>query len=174
MALSLSWNHYLIRTATIIPSTAVYSQHQNKQGFSVSVRAQGGGEGGNVNRVWRRRKLKRKDRFGGGHQVPTLFLEERMNRIKYDDVHINHDINKIMLSAENRFEVVNEVIDEANKLLDKDPDAYGGRKKPVYHALTNRLNGEGYTRHEAYIEPSPFNIKRSDTTNGIIHQPFFL
>lgn len=106
----------------------------------------------------------------GGDRVPALFLEERLNRIKDTGVHINHDINKIMLSAENRFDVVNEVIDEANGLLDKDPDAYGGIKKPVYHALTNRLNGEGYTRHEAYVEPNPFNIKKS----GIIHQPFFL
>lgn len=98
-----------------------------------------------------------------------------MNRMRYDDVHINHDIQKIMRSAENRFDVVNEVIDEANKLLDKDPDAYGSRKKPVYHALTNRLNGEGDTRHEAYIEPNPLNnIRRSSTGNGIIHQPFFL
>ncbi|KAJ1689363.1 hypothetical protein LUZ63_013518 [Rhynchospora breviuscula] len=164
MALSLSWNQSLVR-ATTSPCT-VLRQNQNQRGFSVSVRAQGGEERRKVNRVWRRRKLNRRDERVHWDEGRALFLEEQINKARDTDKHICFDIDTLLLSEENRFDFVNDVIAEANELLDKDEDAYGS-KKPVYHALTNRINGMGYDCPEAYLQPDPFNRRRYEMRDQI-------
>ncbi|KAJ4780457.1 Plastid transcriptionally active 7 [Rhynchospora pubera] len=169
MALSLIWNQNLIRTTTSPCTVLRQNQNQKQRGFSVSVRARGGEERHNVKRVWRRRKLNRKDERVHWDEGRALFLEEQVNKARESDKHICFDIDMLLLSEENRFDFVNEVIAEANELLDKDEDAYGS-KKPIYHALTNRINGMGYDCPEAYLQPDPYCNKLHSSH----HQPFFI
>ena len=65
------------------------------------------------------------------------------------------DIERLMLSEENRFDFVNEVAAEATAYVQADPDEYGG-KKAILHVLSNRMNDAGFPRSEAYIEEDPF------------------
>lgn len=65
------------------------------------------------------------------------------------------DIEKLLLSEENRFDFVNEVAAEATALVEDNPDEYGG-KKAILQVLSNRINEAGFERSNAYLEIDPF------------------
>nr|GFA97621.1 protein plastid transcriptionally active 7 [Tanacetum cinerariifolium] len=53
---------------------------------------------------------------------------------------------------------------EANELVEQDKDAYGGKKKAILHAISNRMNDLGFYRPEAYMRTDPFkHITKMDT-----------
>lgn len=91
-----------------------------------------------------------------------------ISRFRDPGVDVVHDIDRMLLS-EGKYDLTNQLIDEAKELLEKDEERYG-HKKPVHHALSNRMNDMGYcNRHEAYVPPNPYKISYS-----IRDQPKFL
>ncbi|KAL5998889.1 hypothetical protein ACLOJK_009837 [Asimina triloba] len=84
------------------------------------------------------------------------FLEEQVRKIREGGALIGLDIERLLLSEDNRFDFVNEVAAEAKSYVESNRDEYGGAKKAIYHVLTNRLNDSGIYRPEAYVEPDPF------------------
>ncbi|CAA6672974.1 unnamed protein product [Spirodela intermedia] len=113
------------------------------------------GSGGNERRVWRRRKLARTDEKMKYKMDRIPFLEEQIRRIRENGNILSMDIEKMMLSEENRFDFVNQVAAEATAYVQADPDEYGG-KKAILHVLSNRMNDAGFPRSEAYVERDPF------------------
>ena len=83
------------------------------------------------------------------------FLEEQVRRIRESGEIISLDIEKLMLSEENRFAFVNEVAEEAKSYVERNRSEYG-EKKAILHVLSNRMNEAGFQRTEAYMEPEPF------------------
>lgn len=83
------------------------------------------------------------------------FLEEKMREIREGKKVISMDIERLLLSEENRYDFVNEVAAEAKALVESNRDEYGA-KKAILHALTNRMNDAGFYRPDAYFEPDPF------------------
>lgn len=69
---------------------------------------------------------------------------------------LSMDIEKLLLSEENRFDFVNEVAAEATEYVENNRDEYGGSKKAILHVLSNRVNDAGFYRPEAYAESDPF------------------
>ena len=84
------------------------------------------------------------------------FLEEQVRKIRDQGTIMSLDIERLLLSEDNRFEFVNEVADEANAYVESNRDEYGGTKKAILHVLSNRMNDAGFHRPEAYFEPDPF------------------
>ncbi|GMY07556.1 protein PLASTID TRANSCRIPTIONALLY ACTIVE 7 [Fagus crenata] len=131
----------------------------NSWGLSCSVRSQVMAQmqkDGRGRRVWRRRKLTKKDdmlRYKLG-RVP--FLEEQERKIKESGKELTMDIERLLLSEENRFDFVNEVAAEANEYVENNRDEYGGKKKAILHVLSNRLNDAGVSRQDAYEESDPY------------------
>lgn len=66
------------------------------------------------------------------------------------------DIEKMLLSEDNRFDFVNEIAAEANSYVENNRDEYGGQKKAILHVLSNRMNDAGFHREEAYMVTDPF------------------
>lgn len=83
------------------------------------------------------------------------FLEEQVRKIRENGKIISMDIERLMLSEENRFAFVNDVAAEAKSYVENNRDDYGF-KKPVLHVLSNRMNDAGFYRSEAYMETDPF------------------
>lgn len=83
------------------------------------------------------------------------FLEEKVRILREERQDVTLDLETLLLSEENRFDFVNEIIAEGNQLIGNNPDEYLG-KKAVLHALTNRLNDAGSSRPDAYYEPDPY------------------
>ncbi|RWW02099.1 hypothetical protein GW17_00034830 [Ensete ventricosum] len=95
------------------------------------------------------------------------FLEEQVRKIRENGKIMSMDIEKLMLSEENRFDFVNEVAAEANSYIEANRDEYGF-KKAILHVLSNRMNEAGFERSEAYMEEDPFRpgpsyLKELDT-----------
>lgn len=84
------------------------------------------------------------------------FLEEQVRMIKEQGKLLSMDIEKLLLSEENRFDFVNEVAAEATEYVENNRDEYGGSKKAILHVLSNRVNDAGFYRPEAYAESDPF------------------
>ncbi|KAF9610869.1 hypothetical protein IFM89_025331 [Coptis chinensis] len=68
---------------------------------------------------------------------------------------LTKDIERLLLSEENRFDFVNEVAAEAKEYMDNNRDEYGS-KKAILHVLSNRVNDVGFSRPEAYMDPDPY------------------
>ena len=83
------------------------------------------------------------------------FLEEQVRKIRETGKIMSMDIEKLMLSEENRFDFVNDVAAEATSYIENNRDEYGA-KKAILHVLSNRMNEAGFDRSEAYMEPDPF------------------
>ncbi|XP_039120303.1 protein PLASTID TRANSCRIPTIONALLY ACTIVE 7 [Dioscorea cayenensis subsp. rotundata] len=113
------------------------------------------GNGRSGRRIWRRRKLTKKDDKVDYKLERIPFLEEQVRRIRESGEIISLDIEKLMLSEENRFAFVNEVAEEAKSYVERNRDEYG-EKKAILHVLSNRMNEAGFERTEAYMEPEPF------------------
>nr|GEY72734.1 hypothetical protein [Tanacetum cinerariifolium] len=98
-----------------------------------SIQSKGSSHQSPHRRIWRRRKLTKKDEMIRYAQERTPFVEEQ-------------------LAA------------EANELVEQDKDAYGGKKKAILHAISNRMNDLGFYRPEAYMRTDPFkHITKMDT-----------
>ncbi|KAL3653656.1 Protein PLASTID TRANSCRIPTIONALLY ACTIVE 7 [Castilleja foliolosa] len=103
-------------------------------------------------RVWRRRKLAKKD-YMSIERVP--FLEEQVRKIRETGEILSMDIERLLLSEDNRFDFVNEVAAEAKQYVENNRDEYGG-KKAILHVISNRMNDAGFPRPEAYLEDDPY------------------
>lgn len=84
------------------------------------------------------------------------FLEEQVRKIKEGGKLLTMDIERLLLSEDNRFDFINEVAAEANEYVENNRDEYGGTKKAILHVLSNRVNDSGFHRPEAYAESDPF------------------
>ncbi|XP_017421063.1 protein PLASTID TRANSCRIPTIONALLY ACTIVE 7 [Vigna umbellata] len=111
---------------------------------------------GRGRRVWRRRKLIKKDEYMEPKMERVPFLEEQVRKIREQGKLLTLDIERLMLSEDNRFEFVNEIAAEANEYVENNRDEYGGEKKAILHVLSNRMNDAGIYRPEAYYEPDHF------------------
>ncbi|KAG0464117.1 hypothetical protein HPP92_019739 [Vanilla planifolia] len=114
-----------------------------------------GSIGGGRQRIWRRRKLSKRDDQSVYKMERIPFLEEQVRIIRESGKIMALDINRMLLSEENRFAFVNEVAEEAKEYLEKNRDEYG-TKKAILHVLSDRMNDAGFQRSEAYIEPDPY------------------
>lgn len=83
------------------------------------------------------------------------FLEEQVRQIREGGKVISMDIERLLLSEDNRYDFVNEVAAEAKAYVDSNRDEYGA-KKAILHVLSNRMNDAGFYRPEAYWVPDPF------------------
>ncbi|KAF3779680.1 PLASTID TRANSCRIPTIONALLY ACTIVE 7 protein [Nymphaea thermarum] len=107
-------------------------------------------------RIWRRRKLTKKDDMLTYKLDRIPFLEEQVRKIRETGKLMTLDIDRLMLREENRFDFVNEVAHEAKMYVERNRDEYGGSKKAIFHVLSNRMNEAGFYRPEAYMETDPF------------------
>jgi len=83
------------------------------------------------------------------------FLEEQVRKIREGGKLLTMDIERLLLSEDNRFDFVNEVAAEAKQYVENNRDEYGA-KKAILHVLSNRMNDAGVYRPEAYMESDPF------------------
>ncbi|KAL2556262.1 plastid transcriptionally active7 [Forsythia ovata] len=111
--------------------------------------------GGSHRRVWRRRKLVKKDDMLNYKMERIPFLEEQVRKIREGGKLLTMDIHRLLLSEDNRFDFVNEVAAEAKQYVENNRDEYGA-KKAILHVLSNRINDAGFYRPEAYMESDPF------------------
>ncbi|KGN57654.1 protein PLASTID TRANSCRIPTIONALLY ACTIVE 7 [Cucumis sativus] len=123
--------------------------------FQLVARKQKSGEVSG-RRVWRRRKLTKKDDMSIYKMDRIPFLEEQVRRVKEQGKLITMDIERLLLSEDNRFDFVNEVAAEAKEYVESNRDEYGGTKKAILHVLSNRVNDAGFYRPDAYAEDDPF------------------
>ncbi|KAL5539336.1 hypothetical protein UlMin_043825 [Ulmus minor] len=107
-------------------------------------------------RVWRRRKLTKKDDMLRYKMQRVPFLEEQVRKIQEGGKLLTMDIERLLLSEDNRFDFVNEIAEEAKEYVENNRDEYGGTKKAILHVLSNRVNDSGFYRPEAYAETDPF------------------
>ncbi|XP_042455894.1 protein PLASTID TRANSCRIPTIONALLY ACTIVE 7-like isoform X2 [Zingiber officinale] len=121
----------------------------------VASRSQDSGEGGNRRRVWRRRRLTKNDDKLQYQTDRVPFLEEQVRKIRENGKIISMDIEKLLLREDNKFDFVNEVAAEATSYIEANRDEYGF-KKPILHALSNRMKEAGFDRPEAYMETDPY------------------
>lgn len=84
------------------------------------------------------------------------FLEEQVRKIQEGGKLLTMDIERLLLSEDNRFDFVNEIAAEANEYVESNRDEYGGTKKAILHVISNRVNDSGFYRPEAYAETDPF------------------
>ncbi|KAE9608854.1 hypothetical protein Lal_00020656 [Lupinus albus] len=117
------------------------------------MRKQGQGRG---RRIWRRRKLTKQDEYLEYKMERVPFLEEQVRMIKDQGKLLSVDIERLLLSEDNRFDFVNEIAAEANSYVENNMDDYGLEKKAILHVLSNRMNDAGFYRPEAYAESDPF------------------
>ncbi|KAJ7965320.1 Protein PLASTID TRANSCRIPTIONALLY ACTIVE 7 [Quillaja saponaria] len=111
---------------------------------------------GRGRRVWRRRKLSKKDDLLPYKMERVPFLEEQVRKIKEGGKLLTMDIERLLLSEDNRFDFINEVAAEANAYVESNRDEYGGTKKAILHVLSDRVNDAGFYRPDGYAEPDPF------------------
>lgn len=83
------------------------------------------------------------------------FLEEQVRKIRESGELLTMDIERLLLSEDNRFDFVNEIAAEAKQYVENNRDEYGA-KKAILHVISNRMNDSGVYRPEAYKEDDPF------------------
>lgn len=83
------------------------------------------------------------------------FLEEQVRKIRETGELLTMDIERLLLSEDNRYGFVNEVAAEAKQYVESNRDEYGA-KKAIFHVLSNRMNDSGFYRPEAYMEDDAF------------------
>ncbi|RHN69653.1 hypothetical protein MtrunA17_Chr3g0127071 [Medicago truncatula] len=127
------------------PSLSVNSQ------MVIQMRKESGGR-----RIWRRRKMIKKDESLPYKMERIPFLEEQVRKIKDEGKLLQLDIERLLLSEDNKYDFVNEIAAEANAYVESNMDEYGGEKKAILHVLSNRVNDAGFYRSEAYAESDPF------------------
>nr|GEY88526.1 protein plastid transcriptionally active 7 [Tanacetum cinerariifolium] len=129
-----------------------------------SIQSKGSSHQSPHRRIWRRRKLTKKDEMIRYAQERTPFVEEQVRDIWETGKLVGYDIERLKLWEDNIFVFVNKLAAEANELVEQDKDAYGGKKKAILHAISNRMNDLGFYRPEAYMRTDPFkHITKMDT-----------
>ena len=88
-------------------------------------------------------------------RIERVPFEERVRRIRETGELLTMDIERLLLSEDNRFDFVNEVAAEAKQYVENNRDEYGA-KKAILHVISNRMNDSGVHRPEAYREDDPF------------------
>ncbi|PKA52032.1 hypothetical protein AXF42_Ash021151 [Apostasia shenzhenica] len=160
----------VLQCPPLICCASVAARSSNNGSRSISVRANkeggsGGSGGSGGRRIWRRRKLSKRDEKLEYKMERIPFLEEQVRKIRETGKIMALDIERLMLSEENRYAFVNEVAAEAKTYVERNRDEYG-EKKAILHVLSNRMNDAGFTRPEAYMETDPFkpgpNYHRDD------------
>ncbi|KAL4575732.1 hypothetical protein LXL04_011816 [Taraxacum kok-saghyz] len=127
-----------------------------------SEQSQSGGAG--RRRIWRRRKLTKKDEMIKYAQERTPFVEEQVRDIWETGKLVGYDIERLKLWEDNVFVFVRNLAEEANQLVENNKDDYGGKKKAILHAISNRMNEMGFYRPEAYMRTDPFkHITKTET-----------
>ncbi|KAH9780150.1 protein PLASTID TRANSCRIPTIONALLY ACTIVE 7 [Citrus sinensis] len=121
--------------------------------FQITSQLRNDGRG---RRVWRRRKLSKKDDMLRYSVERIPFLEEQERKIKEGGKLLTMDIERLLLSEDNRYDFVNEIAAEATAYVKRNRNEYGGKKKAILHALSNRVNDLGFYRPDAYEETDPF------------------
>ncbi|XP_026656905.2 protein PLASTID TRANSCRIPTIONALLY ACTIVE 7 [Phoenix dactylifera] len=145
--------HHLIRYPPPLSSKAERSLNLSSTS-RIFAKAQDG-ERKSGRRIWRRRKLTKKDDQLRYKMERVPFLEEQVRKVRENGKIISLDIERLMLSEENRFAFVNDVAAEATSYVENNRDEYGF-KKAILHVLSNRMNDAGFYRPEAYMETDPF------------------
>ncbi|KAL1553128.1 Protein PLASTID TRANSCRIPTIONALLY ACTIVE 7 [Salvia divinorum] len=139
-----------------LPSNRIEVKPENKRRLCIASKSQDSSSsrnsGGSHRQVWRRRKLMKKDK-ARIERVP--FLEEQVRKIRESGELLTMDIERLLLSEDNRFDFVNEVAAEAKQYVENNRDEYGA-KKAILHVISNRMNDSGVHRPEAYREDDPF------------------
>ncbi|GJW72033.1 ribonuclease H-like domain-containing protein [Tanacetum coccineum] len=108
--------------------------------------------------------ITKKDEMIRYAQERTPFVEEQVRDIWETGKLVGYDIERLKLWEDNIFVFVNKLAAEANELVEQDKDAYGGKKKAILHAISNRMNDLGFYRPEAYMRTDPFkHITKMDT-----------
>ncbi|XP_071721663.1 protein PLASTID TRANSCRIPTIONALLY ACTIVE 7-like [Rutidosis leptorrhynchoides] len=107
-------------------------------------------------KIWRRRKLMKKDDMLRYKLERVPFLEEHTRKIKEEGQLLSLDIERLLLSEDNRYDFVNEVAAEAKEYVENNRDYYGDKKKAILHVISNRMNDSGFPRPEAYEESDPY------------------
>ncbi|XP_020222716.1 protein PLASTID TRANSCRIPTIONALLY ACTIVE 7 isoform X3 [Cajanus cajan] len=100
--------------------------------------------------------LIKKDEYMLPKMERVPFMEEQVRIIREQGKLLTMDIERLLLSEDNRFDFVNEIAAEANSYVESNRDEYGGEKKAILHVLSNRMNDTGIYRPEAYYEPDHF------------------
>ncbi|XP_057798795.1 protein PLASTID TRANSCRIPTIONALLY ACTIVE 7 isoform X2 [Salvia miltiorrhiza] len=138
------------------PVNRIELKPENKWRLCFAMKSQDSSSSRNSGRshrqVWRRRKLVKKDKVRID-RVP--FLEEQVRKIRESGELLTMDIERLLLSEDNRFDFVNEVAAEAKQYVENNRDEYGA-KKAILHVISNRMNDSGVYRPEAYKEDDPF------------------
>ncbi|CAL9008888.1 unnamed protein product [Prunus brigantina] len=111
---------------------------------------------GSGRRVWRRRKLTKKDDMLRYKMERVPFLEEQVRKVKDGGQLLGMDIERLLLSEDNRFDFVNDIAAEASEYVENNRDEFGGKKKAILQVISNRVNDAGFFRPEAYEESDPF------------------
>nr|XP_043634516.1 protein PLASTID TRANSCRIPTIONALLY ACTIVE 7 isoform X1 [Erigeron canadensis] len=132
-----------------------YHHHQSRRCIIESKATENGGVG-QRRRIWRRRKLSKKDEMIRYAQERTPFVEEQVRDIWETGKLVGYDIERLKLWEDNVFVFVNNLAEEANELVEQNKDEYGGKKKAILHAISNRMNEMGFYRPEAYMRSDPF------------------
>ncbi|XP_043721332.1 protein PLASTID TRANSCRIPTIONALLY ACTIVE 7 isoform X1 [Telopea speciosissima] len=152
--MALAAVHFICPSSLLSPKIEV--RLQNPWRLNLSVMAQeSSGNKSTGRRVWRRRKLMKKDEKVRYKMERIPFLEEQVRRIKETGGLLSMDIERLLLSEDNRFDFVNEVAAEAKEYVENNRDEYGA-KKSILHVLSNRVNDAGFYRPEAYMESDPY------------------
>ncbi|GAA0145117.1 hypothetical protein Leryth_004680 [Lithospermum erythrorhizon] len=138
-----------LKTENLLGSNLAIICQKRQQNSSSNGESQG------KRRIWRRRKLTKKDEMLDYKLERVPFLEEQVRKIRDGGKLLTADIHRLLLSEDNRFEFVNEIAAEAKQYVENNRDEYGG-KKAILHVLSNRMNDAGYDRPEAYAESDPF------------------
>ncbi|KAK9145658.1 hypothetical protein Sjap_005561 [Stephania japonica] len=156
MALSTTL-HFISSSPSLHSSVRFESTPQNPWTSNLPIMAKRLSQSGSSHRrVWRRRKLTKKDKRLQYNMERVPFLEEQVRKIRETENLMTGDIARLLLSEENRFDFVNEVAAEAKAYVENNRDEYGS-KKAILHVLSNRMNDAGFERPEAYMETDPFN-----------------
>ncbi|XP_076930297.1 protein PLASTID TRANSCRIPTIONALLY ACTIVE 7-like [Bidens hawaiensis] len=137
-----------------------------RSNFNIYSKGNDHSQNGGVGRrkIWRRRKLTKKDEMIQYAQERTPFVEEQVRDIWETGKLVGYDIERLKLWEDNIFAFVNNLAAEANELVEQNKDEYGGKKKAILHAISNRMNDLGFYRPEAYMRTDPFkHITKMDT-----------
>ncbi|PWA95725.1 hypothetical protein CTI12_AA047240 [Artemisia annua] len=152
--------HSLYSTSSSSSSSSQQQVTRGRSNFSIQSKASDQSH----RRIWRRRKLTKKDEMIRYAQERTPFVEEQVRDIWETGKLVGYDIERLKLWEDNIFVFVNKLAAEANELVEQDKDAYGGKKKAILHAISNRMNDLGFYRPEAYMRTDPFkHITKMDT-----------
>ncbi|KAJ0551838.1 putative protein plastid transcriptionally active 7 [Helianthus annuus] len=161
MAMAMNVNYPT--TSSLHTTTNLHSINTQRPS-TFAIHSKANDNNGLRRRIWRRRKLTKKDEMIQYAQERTPFVEEQVRDIWETGKLVGYDIERLKLREDNIFAFVRNLAAEANDLVEQNKDEYGGKKKAILHAISNRMNDLGFYRPEAYMRTDPFkHITKMDT-----------